>query len=379
MRTLDTLLVHAGTPSPRPGGAVVSPIYQSANYLQDDAETYGSIRYMRLSNTPSHGVLAARMAAITGGADALLSTSGMAAISATLLGLLSSGDHVLVQRNVYGGTRTLLQRDCARMGITHTDVDASAPDTWAAALQPSTRLFYVESVSNPLMQVPELRAVLAFARAHGLLAVIDNTFLSPVNLRPLELGFDLVVHSATKYLNGHSDLVAGVVAGSAELVDTVRHAQAHLGGSLDAHACFLLERGLKTLALRVRRQNDSALRLATALSRHPAIAEVHYPGLPDDPGHRVASELFAGYGGMFALRTRDAAAAERFLSAVRIPLHAASLGGVETLVVRPSRSSHLGMSPGDRAACGIDDALVRVSVGIEDPDELEADLTGALS
>ena len=228
------------------------------------------------------------------------------------------------------------------------------------------------------MEVGDLEAVVRFARQHGLVSVIDNTFATPVNFRPLEWGIDLVVHSATKYLNGHSDIVAGAVVGSGERVKPVRSLLHHLGGSLDPHACFLFERGLKTLGLRVRRQSRSGLKLAKLLAARPEVKEVRYPGLDRDPGHRFAERLFSDYGGMLSFYLEDAAAAERFLDKVEIPLHAASLGGVETLVVRPSRSTHLCQTPEQRAELGITDNLVRVSVGIEDPDELAADFEQAL-
>ncbi len=237
----------------------------------------------------------------------------------------------------------------------------------------------METISNPLMEVGDLEAVAGFARSHGLISVIDNTFATPVGFRPREHGFDLVVHSATKYLNGHSDIGAGVVIGSAEHVDRVRHLQLHFGGVLDPHACFLFERGLKTLALRVGRQNDNALALARFLDGRPEVRAVRYPGLPSDPGHAVASRLFDGYGGMLSFYADSAARAERFVERVRIPLHAASLGCVETLVVRPSRSSHLGMTAEERAKLGITDDLIRVSVGIENVDELIEDFSRALA
>lgn len=378
MKALDTLLLHAGTPAPRIEGAVVTPIFQSANFLQQEAERYAEVTYLRLGNTPNHQVLEARLAAVEGAEASLVCGSGMAAISATLLGLLSAGDHLLVQRNIYGGTATLLAHDLARLGIRSTAVDASRPETWAAAMAPRTRLFYVEGASNPLLEVAALPEVVAFAKARGLISVIDNTFLSPVNFRPLGVGFDLVLHSATKYLNGHSDVAAGVVSGAREHVGKARAALGHLGGHLDANACFLLERGLKTLGLRVRRQNETALRLAASLADSPAVAKVRYPGLPTHPGHAVARDLFSGFGGMLSFETIDEPTAERFLARVTLAIHAASLGGVESLVVRPSRSSHLGMSPAEREALGVTDRLVRVSVGVEDPDELVADLLAAL-
>ena len=380
-RSLRTNLVHAGAPRPKVDGAVVTPVFQTANYLMADESTYDAVRYIRLHNSPNHLTLHARMATIEGGEAALVTASGMSAISSSILAFVGQGDHLLAQPTLYGGTQTFLDEDAARLGISHSVIDLGDPEgpaAWERLLRPETKLIYVESISNPLMEVFDLEAVVAFARQHDLVTIIDSTFASPVLFRPLEIGFDLVVHSATKYLNGHSDIVAGAVVGSEEKVDRVRQLQLHLGGALDPHACFLFERGLKTLALRVERQCENALALAEALDAHPKVSQVRYPGLTDDPGHGYASRLFSGFGGMLSFYADTAATAERFLDSVRIPLHAASLGAVESLVVRPSRSSHLGMPEEDRARLGITDELVRVSVGIEDTAELVADFEQAL-
>ncbi len=381
-RTLDTNLLHAGRPQPHIEGAVVTPIFQSANYLMGEEATYDAVRYIRLSNSPNHHTLQARLAAAESAESSLLTASGMAAISTAILSHVRSGEHLLTQRTLYGGTQSFLDQDASRLGITHTSIDVADPEgarSWERALTPQTRLIFVEAISNPLMEVGDLEAVVAFARGHGLVSVIDNTFATPVNFRPFELGFDLVVHSATKYLNGHSDLVAGVVIGSADAVDRVRHLLLHLGGSLDPNTCFLLERGLKTLALRVDRQNDTAARLARFLEDQPSVRQVNYPGLASSPGHRYARRLFSGFGGMLSFYLLNAGLAERFLERVTLAIHAASLGGVESLVVRPARSSHLGLEQAERDQLGITDDLVRVSVGIEDAEELIADFERALT
>ena len=381
-KTLDTNLVHAGRPHPSVEGAVVTPIFQSANYEMGDEATYDAVRYIRLSNSPNHHVLQARLAVAESAEAALVTASGMAAISTAILSHVQAGEHVLTQRTLYGGTQSFLHQDASRLGISHTAIDIADPAgarSWELALTSQTRLIYVESISNPLMEVGDLEAVVAFARERGLVTVIDNTFATPVNFRPLELGFDLVVHSATKYLNGHSDLVAGAVIGSMTAVDRVRHVLLHLGGSLDPNTCFLLERGLKTLALRVQRQNETAARLARFLEQQPAVRHVNYPGLVSNPGHRYAARLFSGFGGMLSIYLQDARLAERFLERLTLPIHAASLGGVESLVVRPARSSHLGLEPAERERLGITDDLIRVSVGIEDAEELIADFEQALA
>jgi cystathionine beta-lyase/cystathionine gamma-synthase len=344
----------------------------------DDADSYANVRYMRLNNSPNHHLLARRIAAIESAGAALVTGSGMAAITSTILSFVGSGDHMLTHRALYGGTQNFLDDDAPALQIEHTPIDMADPSGWEAAVRPETRMVYVESISNPLMEVGDLKAVVKFARAHDLVSVIDNTFATPVNFRPHEIGFDVVVHSATKYLNGHSDIVAGVATGGKEKVERIRHKLNHLGGALDAHACFLLERGLKTLAVRVQRQNENALQLARFLSERPEIRHVNYPGLASDPGHERARALFSGFGGMLSFYMDSDRRAAAFLERVRIPLHAASLGGAETLVVRPSRSSHLGLPAAEREKIGVTDDLVRVSVGIESAQELIDDFEQAL-
>jgi len=377
-KNIETNVVHAGQAETRTSGAVVHPIFQTANYLMGDEDSYDAVRYIRLNNSPNHQVLHRRLAAIEGGEDALVTSSGMAAITSVLLSFVGSGDHLLAHRTLYGGTQNFLDEDAPGLQIAHTAIDMTDPSGWEAALRPNTRLVYVESISNPLLEVGDLEAVVAFARRHGLVSIIDNTFATPVNFRPLEIGFDLSVHSATKYLNGHSDIVAGVLIGASERVERVRHKLNHLGAALDPHACFLFERGLKTLVLRVQRQNDSALRLARFLAERPEVRRVNYPGLESNPGHARARRLFSGFGGMLSFYAANAAVADRFLRRVRIPLHAPSLGGTESLVVRPSRSSHLGLQPEERERLGLTDDLVRVSVGIEAVDDLIEDFAQAL-
>ena len=378
-RTIDTNVVHAGAPKPNIGGAVVTPLFQSANYVMAGETTYDALKYIRLSNSPSHLTLQARLATIESGEAALVTASGMAAITTSILAFAGAGDHVLTQRTLYGGSQSFYDHDAPKMGIDYTAVDASDPTGWAASLTDRTKIFYVESISNPLMEVGDLRAVVDFADSHGLTTIIDSTFATPVNFRPLEVGFDLVVHSATKYLNGHSDIVAGCVIGSRAKVDAVRRVLVHLGGSADPHACFLFERGLKTLVLRMERHNANAQRLAVSLASRPDVRHVNYPGLSEDPSHARARTLFSGYGGMLSFTLDAAERAERVIERLRIPLHAPSLGGPETLVVRPAASSHLGQTEEERARLGITDDLIRVSVGIEDGDELLADFEQALN
>ena len=378
-KRLETQLVHAGDPRPRIDGAVEMPIFQSATYEYRGESRYDDVRYLRLNNTPNHLALHAKLATLEGSQAALVTASGMAAITSTLLTVLRAGDHLLAQSCLYGGTHDLVTGEFGGLGLTADFIDADRRETWAAQLKPNTRAIYVESLTNPLLEVADLTAVVEFARAHGLISIIDNTFASPVNYRPIAAGFDLVVHSATKYLNGHSDIVAGAVAGSSELIERIRHKANHLGGSLDPHAAFLLNRGLKTLALRVRYQNDSALRIARFLEAHPGVTRVHYAGLESHPRHARAQRLFAGFGGVLSFELEGAAQrADEFAARVRIPAIAPSLGGVHTLLTRPATTSHAGLSREDRQRLGISEALLRLSVGIEATDELIEDFTQAL-
>ncbi|MHC5023079.1 MAG: trans-sulfuration enzyme family protein [Planctomycetota bacterium] len=378
--SLTTAVVHAGEPRPRVGGAVTMPIFQTSTYLYEGETDYHSIRYVRLNNSPNHLVLHEKLAALEEAEAAVVTSSGMAAITTALLAVLRAGDHLLMIDSPYGGTRTFATEDLPRFGIDVSFIDGADPDDWAAKRRPETRAIYVETITNPLMQVPDLDGVVAFARAHDLVSLVDNTFATPVNFRPASRGFDLSLHSATKYLNGHNDLAAGAVIGRADLVDRTVHLLNHLGGALDPHACYLLHRGLKTLALRVRHQNSSAGRIARFLDEHPAVARVNYPGLESHPGHDRARALFDGFGGMLSFEPAgDNDAAARLLDRVNIPLHAVSLGGVESLIVRPAVTAYANVPADERARLGVGDTLVRLSVGIEDADELIADLDHALA
>jgi cystathionine beta-lyase/cystathionine gamma-synthase len=362
---LETRLIHAGERIPRTGGAAVTPIFQSSVFEQPQGVGYDEILYPRLSTLPNHTVLAARLASLEEGEAALVTASGMAAVSASLLSVLGGGGHLLVQQQLYGGTHSFVVEDLPRLGIGYDFVDAQDPGSWPALLRPTTRAIYVEAMTNPLLQVADHTAVVAFAREHRLVSLIDNTFATPVNFRPIEHGFDVVLHSATKYLNGHSDLAAGAVIASRERIRSVHHLLNHLGGSLDPHACFLLERGLKTLAVRVRAQGANAQRLAEFLAGRPEVRQVNYPGLEQHPQHARARRLFQGFSGMLSFELESGTAAVDWIARTRLPIHAPSLGGMETLVTRPAATSHIGLPPEERERVGIRDGLVRVSVGLE--------------
>lgn len=376
---IETKLIHAGEPEEKYGGAVNMPIFQSSTFEDTGQGDYHEIKYIRLNNTPNHIVLHEKLAALENAEDALVTASGMAAISASLLTLLKSGDHFLAHKSLYGGTYTFIKNDLLDLGIECEFIDASDSRGWEEKLRLETKLIYVETITNPLLNVLDLNAVVSFAKKHHILSLIDNTFATPINYRPIEHGFDLSLHSATKYLNGHTDIVAGAVIGSKDLITKIKHKLNHLGGSLDPNACFLMHRGMKTLALRMERQNDNSCEIAKFLEIHPKIRKVNHPGLESNSSHIRASTLLDGFGGMVSFEVDgDVQEADKFLSNLTLFINAPSLGGVESLVTRPALTSHSGMSKEDREASGIKNELIRMSIGIEAVEDLIADIDNAL-
>ena len=379
IREIDTKLIHAGEPEPRIQGAVSIPIFQSSTFEYAGQESYHDLRYIRLNNTPNHVALHEKLAALENGEAAVVSASGMASISTTLLALLSAGDHFLAQDCLYGGTHDLITKDLPAYGISSDFICGKDPEAWKKLLRPNTKAVYVESITNPLMQVADLKAIVEFSKEHRLYSIIDNTFTSPINFRPLEHGYDLSIHSCSKYLNGHSDIVAGAVIGQEELISKITHKLNHLGGTLDPHACFLLHRGIKTLALRVRQQNASAMEIARFLESRPEVERVHYPGLNSHPQHNRARELFDGFGGMLSFELQGGVElAERFIQNTTIPICAPSLGGVESLITRPVTTCHACLSPEECKEIGISESLIRLSVGLEATVDMLSDFDQAL-
>jgi cystathionine beta-lyase/cystathionine gamma-synthase len=377
---IETKLIHAGEPDPRIQGAVSLPIFQSAMFEYAGETSYHDLKYIRLNNTPNHAALHEKLAALENAEAALVTASGMAAISTTLLSVLRAGDHLLAQDCLYGGTHDLLTNDFEGFGLSFDFISGDDAESWESKLRPNTRAIYVEAMTNPTLQVADLKGVVRFAKEHGLVSIIDNTFASPINFRPAEWGFDLSLHSGTKYLNGHSDIVAGAAVGRADLIEKITHKLNHLGGAMDPHAAWLLYRGMKTLALRVRYQNASALKIAQFLEGHGSVARVNYAGLESHPAHRRARELFDGTGGVLSFELHgDTDTAERFIHRTSLPIIAPSLGGVETLITRPATTSHSGMSQESRGRLGISDGLIRVSVGIEATDDIIEDFDQALN
>ena len=378
MTTFDTTLVHAGS-GERLRGAAVPPIFRSTVFETGPGTDYDDIVYPRHSNLPTHDDTGALVAAVEGAEAGLVTSSGMSAITTTLLAFLDGNGHLLTQNSLYGGTWSFVTEDLIRFGGSYDFIDAGRPNTWRDKLRPDTKVIYTEGLTNPCLEIADHEAIVAFAREHGLKAIIDNTFPTPVNFRPLELGYDIVIHSATKYLNGHSDLVAGTVAGSGDDVEHVRHLLNHLGGCLDPHGCYLLARGMRTMSLRVARQNENALALARFLESSPAVARVNYPGLETHPAHARAKHLFSGFGGMLSFAPDvSKVSLDDFFARLELPVHGPSLGGLESLVIQPAKTSHVSLRAEDRLAMGVTDDLIRVSVGIEDVNDLIADFSRAL-
>lgn len=376
MRGVSTRAVHAGSAASRAGESVVTPIHQTATFFSDPVPE-GEVRYTRYGTNPNQLAIQEKLCALEGAEDAVVLASGNAACALALLACVGSGGHIVAQRELYGGTTRLLTRELPRLGIRTTFVPGGTG--WAQALEPDTAALLMEVPVNPTLRVPDIGDAAAVARSRAVPLIVDATFATPVNFRPLEHGADLVFHSATKYLGGHSDLTAGVVLGGADRIAEVREKLKSFGPVLDPHAIWLLERGVKTLAVRVGRQNENGIAVARWLERHPAVACVHYPGLPAHPDHERASRLFDGFGGVVSMVVRGGDdAALSVLGRLRLMRVAPSLGGVETLVSMPRFTSHAGLTPDERRAAGIDPGFVRLSLGIEDAADLIADLEHAL-
>jgi cystathionine beta-lyase/cystathionine gamma-synthase len=373
-----TLLLHGGRAPASAGEPVVTPLTQSVNFVTPVGVS-GDIRYGRYGNTPMADALHRRLALLEGTESALVLASGMAATTCTMLALLRAGDHLVASSWLYGGTRRLLEQELPTMGIEITFIDPTETRAWRRAMRRNTRVLFLESPVNPTMRVVDLRPARMLAQEHGVALVVDSTFATPINCRPVEHGADVVIHSATKYLNGHNDVLAGVVCGAEAVIDEVRTKMAVWGPAPDPFALWLLERGLKTLDVRIARQNASAMQIATWALTHPRIAAVHYPGLPSHPDHAIATALLDGFGGMLALELTDGAAATLpFISRLKLFTSATSLGGVESLVSEPRFTSHRHLTTEQRATIGIPDGFVRLSVGLEQVDDLIADLAQAL-
>ncbi len=383
---LYTTVVHAGEDPQANLGSLSVPIYQSAVFTFPDAEQGAAIHageqpgyfYGRMGN-PTQAALETALCQIEGGEAALALASGMAAVTTTLMTLLSSGDHIVAPESLYATTNALLDQLLTPLGVGVTFVDATDPGNYAAAVRPETKVLYLESPANPTMKLVDIPAVVAIATEHGITTVMDNTFATPINQRPLALGVDIVVHSATKYLGGHGDLMAGALVGKGAVIERARwQTNKILGGVIGPQTAWLILRGIRTLALRMERHNANALAAATFLDGHPKVRAVHYPGLPSHPQHALAQRQMVGFGGMFAFDIGGVEEGRRLVNNVTLCSLAVSLGDASTLIQHSASMTHSSVPRERRLAVGITDGLVRLSVGIERAEDLIADLGSAL-
>jgi len=373
----STICLHAGQEPDPSTGAIITPIYQTSTYVQDALGVHKGYEYARTQN-PTRAALEGNIAAIEGGAAGFAFASGMAAIGA-IGTMLKAGDHVVVSKNTYGGTFRFFDKVLTRAAISFSYVDTANLDEIEQALTAATRMLFVETPTNPVMRLTDLAAVAALAHRHNLRLAVDNTFASPYVQRPIEFGADLVMHSTTKYLNGHSDSVGGVVVATRDDdIEWLRFVQNAEGAILGPFDAWLVLRGTKTLAIRMERHNANGLAIAQYLEAHPKVTRVYYPGLPSHSQHTLARKQMRGFGGMMAFDLGSLSAARALLNSVRLCALAESLGGVETLISHPATMTHSSVPADRRAALGISDGLVRISVGIEDIDDLKADLAQAL-
>jgi cysteine-S-conjugate beta-lyase len=375
---LATIALHAGSEGRDVDTPVVHPLVQSVNFIQEIGTADG-LRYPRYGNAPNAELVQRRVAALEGAEAAVLLGSGMGATACALLALLRPGDHLVASSRIYGGAHSLLSTEFTALGIQVTFVDPMENRAWRKKLRKETRAIFLETPINPSCRVIDLRPVSYVTKEVGIALVVDSTFASPINLRPLEHGADVVIHSATKYLNGHHDVLGGVVCGTTSYIDEVRGKMMLWGQAPDPFAAWLLERGIKTLDVRMRRHNENAMRIAEWCTSQKEIRAVHYPGLPSHPDHAVAKSMMDGFGGMLAIELGGGGrAADKFLRKLKIIRHAPSLGGVDSVVSEPRYTSHAHLSPEARAAAGIPDGFLRLSIGIESAKDLIRDIEQAL-
>jgi cystathionine beta-lyase len=383
-RRPDTVVVHGGPQPEHKSGPLATPIFQTSTFAVEDNDEQRRVTtsdrfYTRYGN-PTHTAVEKTIAELEGAEAALLFGSGMAAITTTVLALVRSGDHIVAQGDLYGGTMKFFTQWLPKFGVETSFVETTRADDFERVVRPNTRLMYLESPTNPTLKLVDLRRAVSIAKQHGLTTLIDNTFATPINQRPIEFGVDVVLHSATKYMAGHSDLIAGIAAGPEKLMQQIWETRTELGGVMDPHAAFLLLRGLKTLSVRVERHNHNALRIAQFLEKHPRVKRVNYPFLPSHPQHALATHQMTGGGGLLSVEV-DGTAEEtrRFVESLHLFALAPSLGGVDSLVTLPVVTSHAMLTAEDRKRMGITDQLVRLAVGIENAEDLIADLEQALT
>jgi cystathionine beta-lyase/cystathionine gamma-synthase len=380
----ETEAVRGGTSLHKKNGPIATPIYQTSTFevtdSQEQLRATATDRFYTRYGNPTHTVAENAIAELEGTDAALLFSSGMAAITTSLLSLVKAGDHIVAQRDIYGGVTKFLSQWLPKLGIETTFVDTNDFEQHERAIRANTKILHVESPTNPTAKVVDLEKVAALAKKRGLITTIDSTFSTPINCRPAEWGIDVVLHSGTKYLGGHADIICGVAAGRRELIDQIHHVRTTLGCCMDPHAAFLLLRGIKTLAVRVQRHNENALRVAEFLSRHPKVTRVHYPMLKGSPHYELARKQMAGAGGVLSFEVEGTSEdACRVAEALNLFTLAPSLGGVDSLVTIPVLTSHAMIDAELRRKMGVTEQMIRLSVGIENADDLIADLEKGLA
>ena len=373
-KKISTKCIHSGGISDDKFHGNITPIYPSItyDYLKSDA-------YPRYFNTPNQLSASKKIAELEGAEDAVLFGSGLASVATSMFSLLKSGDHVILQKSLYGGTINLVNTEFKKFNIGYDYVDVSNENQLKDSLNSNTKIIYIESPSNPLLSITDIKSIALFAKQNNLISIIDNTFASPINQNPISLGIDLVIHSATKYLGGHSDILAGTVCGSNELISIIKKSGLNFGSNISEYISWLLERSIKTLSVRVLQQNYNALKISNFLDSHKKITKVYYPGLINHPKHNIAKQqMFGGFGGMVSFELNDSIDSDEFVKTLKIIQPTMSLAGVESTITSPAKTSHRKMNPKDRDKIGITKNLLRFSVGIEDADDLINDLSNAL-
>lgn len=373
---LNTICTHYGELIDETYKGAISPLYMSTSYAFDDVDVK---RYPRYFNTPNQVALSEKIAALEHAEAALIFGSGMAAVSTALMAFLSAGDHVVLQKTLYGGTYNLVTEEFEKFGISFSFTEGLQPEHFETKLRSNTKVIYIETPSNPLLTITDLAAISAIAKKHGIVSMIDNTFASPVNQNPIDFGIDVVIHSATKYMGGHSDILAGVVASTAEHMDRIFQLAKNFGGSLSDYTVWLLERSIKTMGIRVKAQNENAQKMAEYLYANENVHAVYYPGLPSHPDHELAKSQMKGFGGMLSFELVATIDAYQFQKALKLIKSSMSLAGVESTLLSPTKTSHALLSAEERAHQGIADGLIRFSVGIEEAEDLMEDIAQAIA
>ncbi|MAP55269.1 PLP-dependent aspartate aminotransferase family protein [Altibacter sp.] len=371
---VNTVCTHVGEVADKQFKGAISPLFMSSSYAYENVEIK---RYPRYFNTPNQEALCKKIAMLEHAERGLIFGSGMAAVSTAMLAFLNKGDHVVLPKTLYGGTYNFVSEEFEKFGIEYTFAEGFSEEDFTKAIQKNTKVIYVETPSNPLMLITDLKMIARIAKQHGLVSMIDNTFASPINQTPLDFGIDISIHSATKYMGGHSDICAGAVAASEAHIEKIWHKAKNLGGSLSDYTVWLLERSMKTLALRVKAHNKNAKKMAKWLDKHPLVAKVYYPGLPSHPDHALAKKQMRGFTGMLSFELIDSVDAGAFMNALQLVKQSMSLAGVESTILSPTKTSHALLSPEERKKQGIMDGLLRFSVGIEDKEDLITDFEQA--